>query len=116
MKIEIKNMKENHLLNRTEVTFEIEHPNTGTPRRLDVLELLATKMNRDKKVIAIRELRTVFGKNMSKGLAYVYTDEKTVKNEPEYIFKRGQKKEKKEEAAEAPAPAPTPAKPAAKKE
>ena len=106
MKLEIKSQEDNHLLNRTEVKFELDHSGTATPSRQDVIDLVATKTNRDKKFIVIKQINTIYGKNISKGLAYIYTDEKAMKIEPAYITKRGTKKKevKKEEApAEAPA-------------
>ncbi len=100
MKLEIKSQNDNHLLNRTEVQFELEHSGTATPSRLDVIALVATKTNRDKKFIVIKQINTIYGKNISKGLAYIYTDEKAMKIEPAYIIKSGRKKKvvKKEEA------------------
>ena len=99
MKIEIKKQKDNHLLNRTEVKFEIDHANSATPNRTDVMDMVATKTNRDKKFIVIKQINTKYGENISVGLAYIYNDEKSMKAEPKYSLKRGQeKKAKKEEA------------------
>lgn len=103
MKLEVKNQKDNHLLNRTEVEFEIDHSGTSTPRRNDVTELIATKTNRDKKLIVIKQIRTKYGKNISQGLAYIYNDEKSMKFGAEHLIKRGQKKKKEAPEEQAPA-------------
>ena len=103
MKLEIKGQKDNHLLNRTEVQFELDHSGTATPSRKDVVDLVATKTNRDKKFIIIKKINTVYGENISRGLAYIYNDEKSMKTEPKYITKRGEKKKSEPKKEEAPA-------------
>ena len=87
MNVKIINSKENGLIGRREIEFEIEYEQM--PTRQQILEVLAKVGNFNKDLIVIRKLRNVFGARKSKGIAYEYKDTETLKKyEPKYILKR----------------------------
>jgi small subunit ribosomal protein S24e len=124
MEVEIKDKKENPLLNRTEIWFKIAHDAAATPAKKDVREALAKMTNSQKERVVVDHMNTVFGKGETVGYAKVYKSKQDAVNversavkirhglaEPK---KKGEKKEGEAAAApaaeakpaEAPAPAP----------
>ncbi|MBC7130640.1 30S ribosomal protein S24e, partial [Candidatus Bathyarchaeota archaeon] len=99
MEIKILEDKENPLLKRKEITFQIKHDNTGsTPSRMEVKEALARTLNKDANLIFIQKIETKTGTRTAIGWANVYeTSEQAKLIEPEYIIKRNIPEEKKEE-------------------
>ena len=89
MKMEIKEQKENALLKRTEVRFEIDHNGECTPSKGAVVEELAKQLKAKKDQIVLNSVESVYGSGKSKGYAKVYkTKEDAQATEPEYILKR----------------------------
>jgi small subunit ribosomal protein S24e len=101
MDINIKNKKENKLLNRTEVEFEVSYE-SSTPSRQQVIQKLAALLKVKSNLVILSELRSDFGNKKAKAKANIYVDEETMQDiEREYLIKRSHKEEsKKEEAKE----------------
>lgn len=96
MEINIKEERENPLLNRKEVYFLATF--TGaTPSRKEVKSALSNKLGADLNKIVIDKLTQEYGKTEMIGYAKVYRDEESMKIEREYKLIRDTKvKEKKE--------------------
>ena len=87
MNVKIINSKENELMSRGEIEFEIEYEQM--PTRQQIIEVIAKVGNFNKELLVIRKLRNIFGARKSKGIAYEYKDNNTLrKYEPEYVLKR----------------------------
>ncbi|MDQ2050681.1 30S ribosomal protein S24e [Natronolimnohabitans sp. A-GB9] len=71
MDVDIISEKENPMLHRTDVTFELTHED-ATPERLQVRDSLAAKLNKDADEVVVRKLDTKFGMRKTVGEAKVY--------------------------------------------
>ncbi|MFP9193018.1 30S ribosomal protein S24e [Natronosalvus vescus] len=71
MDVDIISEKENPMLHRTDVTFELVH-DEATPSRLQVRDSLAAKLNKNADEVVIRKLDTKFGMRKTIGAAKVY--------------------------------------------
>ena len=90
--MELTATKENPLLGRREVTFEVLEP--STPRRSEVRRELAVLLKTDLDRIWIRKIETKTGTRRTVGLAHVYEDlAKALQIEPEHIIQRNQQPE-----------------------
>ncbi len=101
--------RENALLDRTEVYFQIAHPQAGTPTRGDIKKALAGSLNTKNEVVILDWARSEFGKCQTRGYAKLYkSKEKALALEtPPILIRNGLLAAVKKEAApEAPAPAP----------
>jgi len=88
MDIEITNEKENHLLDRKEITFNISHTD-ATPSRSDVKNKLVALLNSQYELVIIDKLATQYGTQNTIGYAKVYSDAKRAKEvENKYILER----------------------------
>lgn len=108
MKIEIISKKENALFKRTEIEFKIlDSP--VTPSRTEVKNLLLASTKAKEELLIIKKINSFFGREMSTGTAYIYSDKKDLeKIEQKYIVKRNTAKLKEAEKEES-----APAEPAA---
>lgn len=101
MKIAIRSRKQNPLLKRREVVFEVDHRETGsTPPRLEVRKELTTVLKSELELVYVKRLETRTGTMVAVGEANVYdnvADAKLV--EPKYIIARNVVPEKPEEGA-----------------
>ncbi len=98
MELKIIEKKENPLLHRVEVKFEVSHPKSKTPSRDEVRNLLAANLNADKSRIILDRIETPFGATITRGFAKIYDSvEDAKKIEPEYMLIRNKIIEKKEE-------------------
>lgn len=110
--IKITEKTKNSLLGRTKVNFEIVQGNEPVPSRLQVREVLAKNLKKDKELIIIKKIESEFGNANVKGEALVYDSKEILaKVAPEYYVKRikvkeealakvaEEKKKKQEEAA-----------------
>ena len=89
MNIEIIERKENKLLDREEIIFELQYEGEATPNRLAVQSKLAALVNADAERTIIRKIQGHFGKQASTGYAYVYpTVELMQRLESKHIIKR----------------------------
>ncbi|MEE9377644.1 MAG: 30S ribosomal protein S24e [Candidatus Lokiarchaeia archaeon] len=98
LNIEITEEKKNPLIERTELTFRIDHFGKGTPNRLDVKKKVAALQGSDEKLTIIKKLYTRFGASHSIGKAYIYNDAKELQYfEPFHIQVRNLEKDKRAE-------------------
>ncbi len=98
MEIKILEKRENPLLHRIEVKFEISHPKGKTPSRDEVRNLIAANMSADVSRVILDRVVTPFGSMVSEGTAKIYDSvEDAKKVEPEYVLIRNKLIEKKEE-------------------
>jgi ribosomal protein S24E len=90
MEVKIISHRENPLLKRTEVCFQIDHSETGsTPSRLDVKKAVATKLKKDIELVFVKKFETKTGTCTALGEANIYDSIEQAKlTEPEYIKKR----------------------------
>jgi small subunit ribosomal protein S24e len=102
MEIKIISEKENPLLKRKEVYFQVEHSQTGnTPPRLEVRKAVATALKKDADLVFVKKIETKTGTHTAVGLVNVYDSVEQAKRiEPEYIVKRNVPPEKPKEAEE----------------
>ena len=95
MNINIDKKIENKSLKRTEVTFLVSY-DSSTPKRQEVIEVLANLLKVKKELVILQSLNNKFGSKSADGKANIYTDEEALKRiEREYLSKRLEKKEKK---------------------
>ena len=109
MEVKIISEKENPLLKRRELDFQVEHSQTGnTPPRLEIRKAVATVLKKDVGLVFVKKLETKTGTHTAFGVANVYDSvEQARLIEPEYIVQRNVPPEKpketpEEEAKEAP--------------
>lgn len=103
MNIRIISDQKNELLKRREVTFQVEHNQTGaTSSRLEVRKGVADALKVNVDLVFIKEFETKTGTRAAIGVANVYDSLEQAKLiEPEYIVKRNVPPEKpKEEGKE----------------
>ncbi|MDO8538645.1 MAG: hypothetical protein Q7S21_07230 [archaeon] len=107
MKLELLNKKENPMIARTEMDFEVRDAKT-TPSIKDLRQNIASVAGTKVDLTIVSIARHVFGSNIVRGKARVYRDEKVMKTiEAKYMLEKNFGKPKKEETVEAvPAPAP----------
>lgn len=87
--MEIKERRENKILNRVEIAFSWKHDTKSTPSRKEVMDLVQTLepgANRD--LIVIKDCVTRFGQPLTTGTAYIYATQEAMAVEPAYIHKR----------------------------
>ena len=99
MNIKVISTKENPLIGRKEIEFEVEYQKPL--KREEILDALS-KLGFEKNLIVIRKIKNVTGVRKSVGIAHEYKDENSLtKFEPKFIIKRwkehGKEKEKKEQ-------------------
>ena len=98
LNIEIMEEKKSPLIERTELTFRIDHFGKGTPNRLDVKKKIAALQGSDEKLTIIKKLDTHFGVSYSIGKVYIYNNAKELQYyEPFHIQVRNLEKDKRAE-------------------
>ena len=97
MDIIVNEDKENVLLRRREVKFEVRFEG-ATPARKDVKEALRSKLGVDANLVVIRKLTQPFGIARIQGEAAVYKDEKAKGVEHDYLLRRDAGEKGKKEA------------------
>lgn len=99
MEVKIVSERENLLLKRKEVHFQVEHTQTGsTPPRQEVKKAVAEMLKKDLNLVFIKKLETKTGTNMAVGVANVYDSvDQAGHIEPKYIIKRNMPQEKPKE-------------------
>jgi small subunit ribosomal protein S24e len=102
MEVKIVSEKENPLLKRRKVYFQVEHSQTGsTPPRLEVRKVVATVLKKDADLVFIKKLETKTGTHIAFGVANVYDSvEQARLIEPKYIIERNVPPEKPKEEEE----------------
>ncbi|MHA1784403.1 MAG: 30S ribosomal protein S24e [Candidatus Helarchaeota archaeon] len=96
--INIISENENKLLNRREIEFEITHPTSSTPKRLEIKKKISAQLNKEEELTIITKLETKYGIGLTIGNARIYNSMSDIQRiEPEYIIKRNSPKVEKEE-------------------
>lgn len=87
MEIELTSIKDNPLLDRREINFEIHV--AATPNRVEVRNKLAAMLNTDLDRVWVRKMETKSGTHRTVGLAHVYNEAADpLKMEPKHIVGR----------------------------
>ena len=98
MNVKILNSKDNKLIGRKEIEFEIEYENM--PKREEIIEILSKTGQLNKDLLIIKEINHISGIRKGRGIAYEYESEEKIKKfEPEYRIK-GWKSGKEEKGKE----------------
>lgn len=98
MEIKVTEIRENKLLGRKEIYFDVIHEGEPTPSRADVKGKLAAMLDLDPNTMVLQYIRSYFGSHVSKGYAKAYeTRERMLYIEPEYILLRDGLIQKEEE-------------------
>jgi len=99
MEVKIVSQKENSLLKRSEVHFQVEHGQTGsTPPRLEVRKAVANALKKDADLVFVKKFETKTGTHTALGIANVYDSvEQARLIEPKYIIERNVPPEKPKE-------------------
>ena len=99
MKLKIDSKEQNPLMKRREVTFSVEHAQTGgTPTRVEVRKQLAKLLKTDLDLVYVKQLETKTGTMVAIGEATAYDSVEQAKLvEPEHIIARNATPEKPEE-------------------
>jgi ribosomal protein S24E len=102
MKLKIDSKEQNPLMKRREVTFSVEHAQTGgTPTRVEVRKQLATLLKTDLDLVYIKQLETKTGTMVAVGEANAYDSVEQAKlMEPKHIIARNAIPEEKPEEPE----------------
>ncbi len=89
LKTDLTSTKDNPLLGRREINFEIKEQ--STPSRAEVRRDIAVIMKTDLDKVWVRQIETKTGTHTTVGLVHVYDDAaKALQVEPEHIIKRNQ--------------------------
>ena len=87
--MEIKERKENKILNRVELLFSWKHDKKSTPSRKEVIALVQTlEPGANSDLIVVKDCTTRFGQPLTTGTAYIYNSAEAMAVEPGYIQKR----------------------------
>ena len=98
MEIKVTEIRENKLLGRKEIHFDVIHEGEPTPSRGDVKGKLVAMLDLDPETVVIQYIRSYFGSRVSKGYAKAYESrERMLYIEPEYILVRDGLIQKEEE-------------------
>jgi small subunit ribosomal protein S24e len=90
MEVKITSEKQNPMLKRREVIFQVEHGQSGsTPSRLEIRKAVAAALKTDENIVFVKKFETKTGMHIAVGVANIYdTIEQAKLVEPEYIVKR----------------------------
>jgi len=104
MKLKIVSKEQNPLMKRKEVTFSVEHAQTGgTPTRVEVRKQLATLLKTKLELVYVKQLETKTGTMVAVGEANAYDSIEQAKlMEPKHIIARNATTPEKPEETKAP--------------
>ncbi len=89
MEIKVIEIRENKLLGRKEIYFEVLHEGEATPSRKDVKGKLVAMLDLNPETTIIQYIRSFFGSHVSRGYAKFYESrERMLYVEPEYTLIR----------------------------
>jgi small subunit ribosomal protein S24e len=90
MEVKVVSEKQNPMLRRKEVSFQVEHGQAGsTPSRAEVRKAIATTLRIDESIVFVKKFETKTGTHIAVGIANIYdTIEQAKSIEPQYIVKR----------------------------
>ncbi|MCJ2530881.1 MAG: 30S ribosomal protein S24e [Candidatus Thermoplasmatota archaeon] len=72
MEIEILSRRENKLLSRMEVRFQVRYEEGTTPSRPEMREGLTKELKLNKQVLVVDSVHSQFGKREARGYAKIY--------------------------------------------
>lgn len=102
MDIDVSSRRENRLLKRTELELTVKHPNSPTPKRQEVRELIAKTLGVSKDGVVVYSMKSSFGSNETLVSAKAYTDKAAaLETENKHILVRNGLAEKEGAAAKA---------------
>lgn len=102
MEIKLTKREENPLMEREEIEFKVEHENSPTPSRVEILEELTSELDVSENLILIEKLATLHGQQTASGIARIYESEERLKElEPNFLSKRTEKSKGESEEGEA---------------
>jgi len=100
--MEIIDKKENPLLNRVEIRFQLRHEGNPTPDRSQLRSGVASLVpGTSASNVVVKDVQTRFGQPLTSGLAFIYDSSDAMQIEPRYVLERhgmGSKEEPSEEA------------------
>ena len=98
MEVKIVSQKENPLLKRKEIQFQVEHRISSTPQRLDIRKAVADALRANVDLVFVKKFETRTGMHVAFGLANLYESIDQAKLiEPAYVVKRNIPPEKPKE-------------------
>ena len=90
--MQVIDRKDNPLLNRVEIRFVWDHPNSPTPDLSQMVSAAAkAEPGSREELIFIKDVSTRFGMPRTTGLALVYSTEEASSIEPDFIVERHKK-------------------------
>lgn len=99
--MQVIDRKDNPLLNRVEIRFAWDHPNSPTP---DLSQMVAAAAKAEpgakEGLVFIKDVSTRFGMPRTTGLALIYSSEEASSIEPNFIVKRHNRVRGEESSAE----------------
>ena len=99
--MQVIDRKDNPLLNRVEIRFTWDHPNSPTP---DLSQMVAAAAKAEpgakEDLVFIKDVSTRFGMPRTTGLALIYSSEEASSIEPNFIVKRHNRVRGEESSAE----------------
>jgi small subunit ribosomal protein S24e len=99
MEITIIKEIENPILHRSEIHFEMNFLNQGSPNRIDVRDKIAAMKTAEPALTFIKSMKTAFGIPKLTGTALIYMDEKVaLELEPTYSRIRNMPKDQRDDA------------------
>ncbi len=92
MEIKLTKREENPLMEREEIEFKVEHENSPTPSRVEILEELTSELDVSEDLILIEKIATLHGQQTASGIARIYESEERLKElEPNFLSERTEK-------------------------
>jgi small subunit ribosomal protein S24e len=89
MEVNIVSQKENPLLKRKEIRFDVRHIAGATPHRLEVRKAVADALKSNVDLIFVKKFETRPGTQTAVGVANLYDSAEQAKLiEPDYVIKR----------------------------
>lgn len=111
--MEIVDRKENSLLSRIEIRFQLRHEQSATPSRSNLRSKVASlEPGSSASNVIVKDVNTRFGQPLTTGLAFIYDSPEAMLIEPQYILDRHGVSNGDEPAEEAAAKVPDVAPPA----
>ncbi len=99
MKLELKEKKENKVIERQEMEYILSHEGQKNPTYTEIRPLIQAEIG--KETFMIRIIKPMFGSAKSQVTIHAYDNKEKMDNyEPEYVKKRNFKQEKKSEVKE----------------
>ena len=89
MQVQILSQKENPLLKRKEIRFNVKHDASSTPPRLEIRRAVADALRANVDLVFVKKCETRAGMHTALGVANLYDSAEQAKLiEPDYVVKR----------------------------